>query len=47
MRKYALTIDDLIRVDMVDANGEYLKASERENADLFWGVRGAAGTSGS
>jgi FAD/FMN-containing dehydrogenase len=46
MRKYGLTIDNLIGVDMVDANGEYLKASERENADLFWGVRGAGGNFG-
>jgi FAD/FMN-containing dehydrogenase len=41
MRKYGLTIDQLLSVDMVTADGRFVKASEEENADLFWGVRGA------
>jgi FAD/FMN-containing dehydrogenase len=46
MRKYGLTIDQLLSVDMVTASGEFVKASERENADLFWGVRGGGGNFG-
>ncbi|BAS10747.1 6-hydroxy-D-nicotine oxidase [Arthrobacter sp. Hiyo4] len=45
MRKHGLTIDQLLSVDMVTADGELVKASENENADLFWGVRGGGGTS--
>jgi FAD/FMN-containing dehydrogenase len=46
MRKYGLTIDQLLSVDLVTADGSFVKASERENADLFWGVRGAGGNFG-
>ena len=46
MRKYGLTIDQLISVDMVTANGDFVKASENENAELFWGIRGAGGNFG-
>ena len=42
-RKYGLTIDQLLSVDLVTANGEFVKASETENSDLFWGVRGGGG----
>jgi FAD/FMN-containing dehydrogenase len=41
MRKYGLTIDQLLSVDMVTADGEFVKASAKENPELFWGVRGA------
>src|SRR5437764_9017843 len=41
MRKYGLSVDMLRRVDLVTADGELVKASADENADLFWGVRGA------
>ncbi len=46
MRKYGLTIDNLLSVDIVTAGGELLKASETQNADLFWGVRGGGGNFG-
>jgi len=46
MRKYGLTIDNLLSVDLITAEGEFVKASERENSDLFWGVRGAGGNFG-
>jgi FAD/FMN-containing dehydrogenase len=46
MRKYGLTIDQLLSVDMVTAHGELVKASETENPDLFWGIRGAGSNFG-
>src|SRR5690349_5507696 len=46
MRKHGLSIDQLLSVDLVTADGEFVKASESENADLFWGVRGGGGNFG-
>jgi FAD/FMN-containing dehydrogenase len=46
MRKHGLTIDQLVSVDLITADGEFVKASETENADLFWGVRGGGGNFG-
>jgi FAD/FMN-containing dehydrogenase len=46
MRKYGLTIDNLLSVDLVTAEGEFVKANQNENADLFWGVRGGGGNFG-
>lgn len=46
MRKYGLTIDNLLSVDLVAADGDLVKASAQENIDLFWGVRGAGGNFG-
>jgi len=46
MRKYGLTIDQLLSVDVITADGEFVKASATENADLFWGVRGGGGNFG-
>jgi hypothetical protein len=45
-RKHGLTIDRLLSVDLVTADGQFVKASASENADLFWGVRGAGGNFG-
>jgi hypothetical protein len=45
-RKHGLTIDQLISVDLITAGGEFVRASERENPDLFWGVRGGGGNFG-
>jgi hypothetical protein len=46
MRKYGLSVDQLLSVDLITAAGEFVKASERENSDLFWGVRGGGGNFG-
>jgi FAD/FMN-containing dehydrogenase len=45
-RKYGLTVDQLLSVDVVTAEGEFVTASEQENADLFWGVRDGGGNFG-
>jgi FAD/FMN-containing dehydrogenase len=46
MRKHGLSIDQLLSVDVVTADGELVRASEDENPDLFWGVRGGGGNFG-
>jgi FAD/FMN-containing dehydrogenase len=45
-RKLGLTIDQLLSVDLITAEGEFVKASETENADLFWALRGGGGNFG-
>ena len=46
MRKYGLTIDQLLSVDLITAEGESVTASATENPGLFWGVRGGGGNFG-
>lgn len=45
-RAYGLSIDSLLEVDIVLATGKLVTASEKENADLFWAVRGGGGNFG-
>jgi FAD/FMN-containing dehydrogenase len=46
MRKHGATVDNLLSVDLVTAEGELLTASEDDNPDLFWGIRGGGGNFG-
>jgi FAD/FMN-containing dehydrogenase len=45
-RKFGLTIDNLRAVELVTADGRRVRASDDENADLFWGLRGAGANFG-
>jgi FAD/FMN-containing dehydrogenase len=45
-RKYGMTIDNLVSVDMITADGKKVRASEKENSDLFWALRGGGGNFG-
>jgi FAD/FMN-containing dehydrogenase len=46
MGKYGLALDNLVSVELVDAEGRVLRASGDENPDLFWAVRGGGGNFG-
>src|SRR5919201_3092309 len=45
-RKHGLSIDNLLWVDIVTADGQLRRASASENEDLFWAVRGAGSNFG-
>jgi FAD/FMN-containing dehydrogenase len=45
-RRFGWTTDNLASIELVTADGHIVRASDSENADLFWGVRGGGGNFG-
>jgi FAD/FMN-containing dehydrogenase len=46
VRKYGLTIDNLLAAEIVTADGELLRIDEHDHPDLFWAIRGGGGNFG-
>jgi FAD/FMN-containing dehydrogenase/DNA-binding HxlR family transcriptional regulator len=46
MRSHGMTVDNLLSVDLVTADGEFLTVDEGTEPDLFWGLRGGGGNFG-
>src|SRR5947199_130344 len=44
-RRFGLTLDNVLAVELVTADGCFVRASEDEEPELFWGMRGAGPTS--
>ncbi|MEJ2101204.1 MAG: FAD-binding oxidoreductase [Desulfobacterales bacterium] len=45
-RKYGMTIDNLVSANVITADGMKIRASENENTDMFWAIRGGGGNFG-
>ncbi len=45
-RRYGLTVDNLLGVELTTADGRQVRADQEENSELFWGVRGAGANFG-
>ena len=45
-RKWGMTCDNLISIELVTAEGKLVKASKKQNEDLFWALRGGGGNFG-
>ena len=46
VRKHGCAMDNLLSADVVTAEGEFVRASTTENAELSWGIRGGGGNFG-
>ncbi len=46
VRKYGLTIDDLLAADVVTADGQLLRVDAKTHPDMFWAIRGGGGNFG-